>query len=320
MLFSPLLGYILIISGASLEFTWRFLLAFGAVPAIVALYFRLRMKEPQSLGNAEKSKTSDSSKAARKLGSYWSIICQYKIPLIATTMSWFLLDVTFYGTGEFKHTVATELFPDNTYLTPSERVASDALFGIIISAIALPGYICACIFIDKIGRWRLQVGGFAAMTIAYVLMGLALHFNAPGWLNLFIFGLTFFFTNFGPNTTTFIIPSEIYPHAVRATCHGLSAAAGKAGAIAGAAGFSPAIVSVGLDGVIFICAGISIAGLVVTWTLLDRSLVDNPSHKFDSQDIEIGKLSYDNNKHEEKVNDDPIVGTSSITASTLSEA
>lgn len=43
--------------------------------------------------------------------------------------------------------------------------------------------------------------------------------------------------DFGPNTTTFIIPAEIYPTDVRATCHGISAAFGKAGAAVGAAGF-----------------------------------------------------------------------------------
>ena len=47
--------------------------------------------------------------------------------------------------------------------------------------------------------------------------------------------LTFFFSNFGPNTTTFIVPAELFP--ARSTCHGISAAAGKAGAIVGAFGF-----------------------------------------------------------------------------------
>lgn len=41
-------------------------------------------------------------------------------------------------------------------------------------------------------------------------------------------------SNFGPNTTTFVIPGEIYPTEVRATCHGLSAACGKLGAATGA--------------------------------------------------------------------------------------
>lgn len=41
--------------------------------------------------------------------------------------------------------------------------------------------------------------------------------------------LNVLFSNFGPNTTTFIIPGEIFPPEVKATCHGLSAASGKLG-------------------------------------------------------------------------------------------
>jgi Sugar (and other) transporter len=39
--------------------------------------------------------------------------------------------------------------------------------------------------------------------------------------------------NLGPNTTTFIIPTEIFPSRYRCTCHGLSAAAGKLRSIIG---------------------------------------------------------------------------------------
>jgi len=41
----------------------------------------------------------------------------------------------------------------------------------------------------------------------------------------------------GPNSTTFIMPAELFPARLRSTCHGISAAAGKAGAIIGAFGF-----------------------------------------------------------------------------------
>ncbi|KAF3575607.1 hypothetical protein DY000_02035385 [Brassica cretica] len=51
------------------------------------------------------------------------------------------------------------------------------------------------------------------------------------------YSLTFFFANFGPNATTFIVPAEIFPARFRSTCHGISAASGKVGAIVGAFGF-----------------------------------------------------------------------------------
>ncbi|KAL0286579.1 UNVERIFIED_CONTAM: Inorganic phosphate transporter 1-4 [Sesamum angustifolium] len=52
-----------------------------------------------------------------------------------------------------------------------------------------------------------------------------------------MYSLTFFFANFGPNATTFVVPAEIFPARHRSTCHGISAAAGKLGAIIGAFGF-----------------------------------------------------------------------------------
>jgi MFS transporter, PHS family, inorganic phosphate transporter len=161
-----------------------------------------------------------------------------------------------------------------------EIVTSDATFGLIIAAIALPGYVFATVFIDTIGHWNLQAIGFVMMTLAYLTMALVVQFDCKVvWVNLTVFGLTFFFTTFGPNTTTFLIPSEIYPRAVRATCHGISAALGKIGAIIGTAGFPPAMDKVGLNGIMYICTGITAAGFLVTVLLLSKPLVDSAAKR-----------------------------------------
>ncbi|CDP04084.1 unnamed protein product [Coffea canephora] len=54
---------------------------------------------------------------------------------------------------------------------------------------------------------------------------------------MFLYALTFFFSNFGPNTTTFTVPAELFPARFRSTCHGISGAAGKLGAIVGVVAF-----------------------------------------------------------------------------------
>ena len=56
-----------------------------------------------------------------------------------------------------------------------------------------------------------------------------------GWIAMYAF--TFFFANFGPNSTTFIVPAELFPTKFKATGHGICAAIGKAGAIIGSFGF-----------------------------------------------------------------------------------
>lgn len=48
---------------------------------------------------------------------------------------------------------------------------------------------------------------------------------------VFLYILANFFQNFGPNTTTFILPGEAFPTRYRSTAHGISAACGKSGAI-----------------------------------------------------------------------------------------
>ena len=56
--------------------------------------------------------------------------------------------------------------------------------------------------------------------------------NQIGFVVMYPF--TFFFANFGPDSTIFIIPAEIFPPRLRSTCRGISAVARKAGAIVGA--------------------------------------------------------------------------------------
>ena len=102
-----------------------------------------------------------------------------------------------------------------------------------------------------------------------------------------LYALTFFFSNFGPNATTFIIPAELFPTAWRSTAHGLSAASGKAGAIVGAFGFlyasqpssaaeaAPYPPGIGMRASLALMAAINLCGLLCTFLIpetLGRSL------------------------------------------------
>ena len=56
-----------------------------------------------------------------------------------------------------------------------------------------------------------------------------------------LFCIANFFQNFGPNTTTFIVPGEAFPTRYRSTAHGISAASGKLGAVIAQLVFAVAI-------------------------------------------------------------------------------
>jgi hypothetical protein len=94
---------------------------------------------------------------------------------------------------------------------------------------------------------------------------------------LLVYGVSYFFTEFGPNTTTFVLPSEIYPVAMRATGHGISAGIGKLGAFIGVFLFPVLQTSLGLRGTLLLTAGVSVLGFALTLVLPEpagRSLED----------------------------------------------
>ena len=79
------------------------------------------------------------------------------------------------------------------------------------------------------------------LTILFIIMGFAYDkltaTESARNAFTFLYCLTNFFQNFGPNTTTFIVPGEAFPTRYRSTAHGISAASGKLGAIVAQVGF-----------------------------------------------------------------------------------
>jgi hypothetical protein len=94
---------------------------------------------------------------------------------------------------------------------------------------------------------------------------------------LLVYGVSYFFTEFGPNMTTFVLPSELYPVSMRTTGHGISAGIGKLGAFIGVFLFPVLQTSLGLRGTLLLTAGVSVLGLALTFVLPEpagRSLED----------------------------------------------
>lgn len=81
-----------------------------------------------------------------------------------------------------------------------------------------------------------------------------------------VFTLSQLVLNLGPNCTTFLIPAEVFPTRVRGTSHGISAAAGKCGAVLTAFAFGTVEDHIGLDGVLGLFSGVM--GLTAVLTLL----------------------------------------------------
>ncbi|KAI3937879.1 hypothetical protein MKW92_004482 [Papaver armeniacum] len=168
---------------------------------------------------------------------------RHGLHLLGTTSTWFLLDIAFYSSNLFQKDIfsAVGWIPPAKTMNAIEEVYKIARAQTLIALCGtVPGYWFTVAFIDIIGRFAIQMMGFFFMTV--FMFALAFPYNH--WKQrenrigfIIMYALTFFFANFGPNSTTFVVPAEIFPARLRSTCHGISAAAGKAGAIIGAFGF-----------------------------------------------------------------------------------
>ncbi|GKU04592.1 unnamed protein product [Fusarium langsethiae] len=247
---------------------WRTLVGFGAVPACIALYYRLTIPETprytfdvardveqadedvKAYMNGKREGNTDEVSRAQNLQTAknnlevpkasWRDFMQHYSKwknaslLLGTAGSWFCLDVAFYGLSLNNGTILKVIGYSTKDATNVYEYLYNTAVGniIIVLAGAVPGYWVSVATIDTLGRKTIQLGGFIILTILFIVMGFAYnHIPSNGLLAIYV--LAQFFFNFGPNTTTFIVPGEVFPTRYRSTSHGISAASGKVGSIIG---------------------------------------------------------------------------------------
>jgi hypothetical protein len=105
------------------------------------------------------------------------------------------------------------------------------------------------------GTWRLQLTGFAVMAACFAVIAAIPGLTTAVVPFLLVYGVSYFFTEFGPNMTTFVLPSELFPVSMRTTGHGISAGIGKLGAFIGVFLFPVPQSSLGLRGTLALTAG-----------------------------------------------------------------
>jgi MFS transporter, PHS family, inorganic phosphate transporter len=124
---------------------------------------------------------------------------------------------------------------------------------------------------DRVGHRRLQLTGFAMMAACFAVIAIVPGMTSMVVPFLLVYGVSYFFTEFGPNMTTFVIPSEVFPVTMRATGHGISAGIGKLGAFIGVFLFPLLQTSLGLHGTLLLTAGVSVLGCALTRVLPETS-------------------------------------------------
>ncbi|KAJ5467512.1 hypothetical protein N7475_005264 [Penicillium sp. IBT 31633x] len=167
--------------------------------------------------------------------------------LAGCSLAWLLLDFGFYGIGLSSPQFLAKTWGTLHISTAAPNWMTDdrpdanifqmfmdtSLHGLIILNVgSFVGGILLIIVAHKLDRVALQKYMFLALAALFIVLGVMfvrLYSSPPVVVALYIVGQIMF--NFGPNATTYMIPAEIFPTRYRATCHGISAGAGKLGSI-----------------------------------------------------------------------------------------
>ena len=286
LIVGPLIASILLSSGLSNDTTWRILLAVGAIPGLAVFYLRRQIHETPRFamagGAAEEAQaaitaatggtplvaTAQESKARHAQGALEGFATLFRnrrllMWLIGTAGAWCLLDFAYYGNTISQPEILK-------LLNPHASLLHNTLIQLAIFAgFAVPGYIIAIALLDRSGRKSIQVLGFAMIGLMFLVIGLVPAVTKNAWPFLILYGVSYLFTEYGPNTTTFIYPAEVFPVEVRTTGHGISAGLGKMGAFAGAYLFPDMLASSwGIRGAEIVAGIVSVAGILLTVWLL----------------------------------------------------
>jgi PHS family inorganic phosphate transporter-like MFS transporter len=213
---------------------WRIITGFGAIPGCMALYYRITIPETprytfdvaRDILKAERdviaymdgkrgpSRRSDSDELQRVRDMH-RYANDLRVPrpsfadfrqhfgewangklLLGTSLSWFFLDIGFYGLGLNNGAVLQTLGfagKENVF-----RMVQNAQVGTIVISCAgsIPGYWLTVALVDVMGRRNLQLLGFVMLTTLFLIIGFAFdNLSRGAFLTLYI--MSQFFFNFG---------------------------------------------------------------------------------------------------------------------------
>jgi MFS transporter, PHS family, inorganic phosphate transporter len=259
LIVGPLTALALLGGGASPNLTWRLLLGLGAIPAAAAVWLRRTMPEPPryQIRTSRPARRPGTGLGAREFLASRTLL----MTLAGTAGCWFLLDYAYYGNTISTPQIIALISPH------ASQTATIAIELAIFAAAAVPGYILAVARMDRIGHRRLQWVGFAAMGACFGVIGLVPGMTTAVVPFLLAYGISYFFLEFGPNMTTFVLPGELFPTRLRGTGHGISAGVGKLGAFIGVFLFPVLQGTLGLRVTLLLTAGMALLGALLTLVL-----------------------------------------------------
>jgi hypothetical protein len=84
--------------------------------------------------------------------------------LLGTAGTWFLFDIVFYAQNLFSASILKVVGIQNPTL---EHIATQ---NVLVACVALPGYYVAVLFINRLGRRKMQLQGFFFMSMIFIIL------------------------------------------------------------------------------------------------------------------------------------------------------
>ncbi|MGA7521393.1 MAG: MFS transporter [Acidobacteriaceae bacterium] len=289
-------GYAVLMVVPNLD-AWRWMYATALIPAVIVTVGRFFITESANWLHT-RGATERATQAARKLlvrtpqyprdiilapktaaasghggGSFLSLFGRrYRRATILASVPWFLQDLGTYGIGIFTPTILAtaighkaEHVRSMTDLIANARLAArgDAM----ITTLLIIGIAFAVVLADKLGRIRLQIGGFIGCAVGLLIASFSVDFSGSTKIVLIFAGFMLFdfMTNLGPNAQTYLLAGEVFPTAVRGKGAGFAAAFAKIGAVMTAFLFPILLATIGTRLLLYALVVAFLLGAVVTW-------------------------------------------------------
>jgi putative MFS transporter len=294
-LFGTAVGCLVLVLVPDLS-AWRWMFATALVPAILVTLGRFFIVESpnwlSARGQHEKAEIAvtkllvrtpqypsnislrrQANDVEQKNPSFWSLFDSRNLrATIFASVPWFIQDLGTYGIGIFTPTIlAAALGGGSDHVRSISDLISDGILAAkgaaLITFLLIVGIAFAVVLADKLGRIKLQIGGFIGCALGLLIASFSIDFEGSTKIALIFAGFMMFnfMTNIGPNAQTYLLAGEVFPTAVRGMGAGFAAAFAKIGAVATAFLFPILLVEIGTRALLYGLVVTSVLGAIITW-------------------------------------------------------
>ncbi|WP_216856128.1 MFS transporter [Acidisphaera sp. S103] len=275
---------------------WRWMFATALIPAILvtlgrffivespnwlsargqhdkaeAAVTKLLVRTPQYPSNISLKRHITNAEQAKP--SFWALFNSRNLrATIFASVPWFIQDLGTYGIGIFTPTIlAAALGGGSDHVRSVSDLISDGILAAkgaaLITFLLIVGIAFAVVLADKLGRIKLQIGGFIGCALGLLIASFSIDFEGSTKIALIFAGFMMFnfMTNIGPNAQTYLLAGEVFPTSVRGMGAGFAAAFAKIGAVATAFLFPILLVAIGTRALLYGLVVTSVLGAIVTW-------------------------------------------------------